>query len=129
MDALPAEGVDPVPTGVLDSETVWGLILRKILGFGSSRPDAQDLLQWSLDASNLRRIAALSADMRSAVREWISGSAGRMTGPVLDCVDAGLGVDVFSVGLAFGTVFAEASFPELRAAETRFGVVHGQAAH
>jgi hypothetical protein len=98
----------------------------KSLGFGSSRPDAQDLLQWSLDASNLSRMAALSVDMRSAVREWIEGSAGRMAGPVLDCVDAGLGVDVFPVGLAFGTVFAEASFPELRAAETRLELYTGR---
>ena len=119
MDALPAEGVDPVPTGVLDAETVWGLVLRKSLGFGSSRPDGQDLLQWSLDASNLNRMGVLSADMRSAVREWIEGSAGRMAGPVLDCVDAGLGVDVFPVGLAFGTVFGEASFPDLQAAAAR----------
>ena len=126
MDALPADGVDPVPTGVLDAETVWGLILRKSLGFGSSRPDAQDLLQWSLDAGNLSRMAALSADMRGAVREWIEGSAGKMAGPVLDCVDAGLGVDVFPVGLAFGTVFAEASFPELRAAQTRLELYTGR---
>lgn len=126
MDALPADGVDPVPTGVLDAETVWGLILRKNLGFGSSRPDAQDLLQWSLDAGNLSRMAVLSADMRGAVREWIEGSAGKMAGPVLDCVDAGLGVDVFPLGLAFGTVFAEASFPELRAAETRLELYTGR---
>jgi hypothetical protein len=119
MDALPAERVDPVPTGVLDAETLWGLVLRKSLGFGSSRPDGQDLLQWSLDASNLSRMGALSADMRSAVREWIESSAGRMAGAVLDCVDSGLGADAFPVGLAFGTVFAEASFPDLQAAAAR----------
>jgi hypothetical protein len=119
MDALPAEGVDPVPTGVLDAETVWGLVLRKSLGFGSSRPDGQDLLQWSLDASNLSRMGALAADMRSAVREWIESSAGRMAGAVLDCVDSGLGVDAFPVGLAFGAVFGEASFPDLQAAAAR----------
>ena len=56
MDAIPAEGIDPVPMGVLDAETVWGLILRNSLGFGSSRPDAQDLMQWSLDPGNLNRI-------------------------------------------------------------------------
>jgi hypothetical protein len=119
MDVLPLDGVDPVPTGVLDAETVWGLILRKSLGFGTARPDAQDLLQWSLDASNLSRITALSPDMRSAVREWIEGSAGRMAGAVLDCVDAGLGADAFPVGLAFGTVFADTSFPELQSAAAR----------
>jgi hypothetical protein len=119
MDALPAEGVDPVPTGVLDAETVWGLVLRKSLGFKSSRPDGQDVLQWSLDASNLNRMGVLSADMRSAVREWIEGSAGRMAGAVLDCVDSGLGADAFPVGLAFEAVFGDSSFPDLQAAAAR----------
>ena len=119
MDALPVEGVDPVPTGLLDAETVWGLVLRKSLGFGSSRPDGQDLLQWTLDASNLSRIVALSADMRSGVREWIESSAGEMAGAVLDCVDSELGADAFPVGLAFGTVFADAAFPDLQAAAAR----------
>jgi hypothetical protein len=119
MDALPAQGVDPVPTGVLDAETVWGLILRKSLGFESARPDAQELLHWSTDPVNVARIGALSPDMRQAVREWIEGSAGRLAGPVFECIDTGLGGDVFPVGLAFATVFGEFSSPELLAARTR----------
>ncbi len=119
MDVLPPEGVDPVPSGVLDGDTVWGLILRRSLGFGSSRPDAQDLLRWSLDASNVARFGTLRPDMQSAVRAWISEYAGKSTAAIFDCVDAGFGTDAFPLGLAMCAVFANGTNPELQAAAAR----------
>ena len=119
MDILPPEGVPPVPSGVLDGDTVWSMILRRSLGFDSSRPDAQDLLRWSLDASNVARLRKLAPDVQSVVRAWISECAGKSTAAIFDCVDAGFGTDAFPLGLALCAVFANGTNPELQAAAAR----------
>jgi PglZ domain len=120
MDILPPEGVPPVPAGVLDSDTVWSIILRRSLGFDSSRPDAQDLLRWSLDGGNVARLGKLAPDVQSAVRTWISECAGKSADAIFDCVDAGFGTDAFSFGLALRAVFANGTNLEQQAAAVRF---------
>ena len=119
LDILPPDGVPPVPAGMLDGDTVWSLILRRSLGFASSRPDAQDLLRWSLDAGNVARLAKLAPDVQSAVRAWISECAGKSAAAIFDCVDAGFGADAFPLGLALCAVFANGNNPELQAAAAR----------
>lgn len=119
LDILPPEGVPPVPTGMLDGDTVWSLILRRSLGFSSSRPDAQDLLRWSLDAGNVARLGKLAPDIQSAVRAWITECSGKGAAPIFDCVDAGFGIDAFPLGLALCTVFANGTNPDLQAAAAR----------
>jgi hypothetical protein len=119
MEILPAEGVPPVPSGVLDAETVWGVVLRRSLGFESSRPDAQDVLRWSLDAGNVARFTKLTPEVQSAIRGWICECAGKSATAVFDCADAGFGTDAFPVGLALCAVFADSTYPDLQAAAAR----------
>jgi hypothetical protein len=119
MEILPTEGVSPVPAGVLDADTVWNLVLRRTLGFESSKPDAQDLLRWSLDGNNVLRFATLSPDIQSAVRIWISESVGKSYVAIFDCLDAGFGADALPIGLALSAVLADRTNPELQAAAAR----------
>jgi hypothetical protein len=119
LEMLPAEGIPPVPTGVLDSETVWGLVLRRHLNLRSSRPDEMDLLRWSMDAAGVARYAALSEEMRTAARDWITECVGKTALGVLACIDAGFGPDAFPVGLAMTVVSAGANEAGLRASAAR----------
>jgi len=109
LEMLPAEGVPPVPAGVLDAETVWGLVLRRHLSFRSSRPDELDLMRWSMDAAALARYAALSEEMRAAVRDWITECVGKTALGVFACIHSGFGVDAFPVGLAMTVISAGAT--------------------
>jgi len=125
LEMIPADGVPPVPAGVLDAETVWGIVLRRHLSFRSSRPDELDLLRWSMDGSNVSRYTAMSEEMRRAVREWISECVGRSAQGVFACIDAGYGTDAFPAGLAMVVVSAGTGQAALTAAaarlEERFG--------
>lgn len=119
LEMLPAEGVPPVPAGVLDAETVWGLVLRRHLSFRSSRPDELELLRWSTDASAVSRYAATAEEMRRAVRDWITECAGKTAQGVLACIEAGFGSDAFPIGLAMTVVSAGATEAGLKASAAR----------
>jgi hypothetical protein len=119
LDLIPADGVPPVPAGVLDAETVWGIVLRRYLSFRSSRPDELDLLRWSMDGSNVSRYAGMSEEMRRAVREWISECVGRSAEGVFACIDAGYGTDAFPAGLAMAVVSAAPGQAALSASAAR----------
>ena len=119
LEMLPGEGVPPVPMGVLDADTVWGLVLRRHLNFRSSRPDELDLLRWSLDDAGLTRYAALSGEMRVAVRDWITECVGKAALGVFACIDAGFGPDTFPIGLAMAVLSVSSNEASLRAAAAR----------
>jgi hypothetical protein len=109
LEMLPAEGVPPVPAGVLDAETVWGLVLRRHLSFRSSRPDDLELLRWSMDSAALSRYVSMSAEMRGAVRDWITECVGKSARGVFACIEAGFGLDSFPIGLVLAVVSAGAA--------------------
>lgn len=119
LEMIPADGVPPVPAGVLDAETVWGIVLRRHLNFRSSRPDDLDLLRWSTEAASLTRYASMSEEMRKAVREWITECAGKGAYGVFACVDAGNGTDAFPAGLAMTVLSVGAAKAPLTASAAR----------
>lgn len=119
LEMLPAEGVPPVPAGVLDAETVWGLVLRRHLNFRSSRPDELELLRWSTDGGALSRYAAMSDEMRGAVKDWITECVGKSALGVFACIEAGFGVDAFPIGLAMTVVCTGTAEAGLKASAAR----------
>jgi hypothetical protein len=119
LEMIPPEGVPPVPSGVLDAETVWGMVLRRHLNFRSSRPDDLDVLRWSTEAGSLSRYAGLSDEMRKAVREWIMECAGKSSQGVFACVEAGNGLDAFPAGLAMTVLSVGAAHAPLTASAAR----------
>ena len=125
LEMLPAEGVPPVPAGVLDAETVWGIVLRRQLKFRSSKPDELELLLWSSDRSSLASYSAMSEELRRGVREWITECAGKSALGIFSCVDSGCGLDCFPVGLAMKVVSTGAE-PSLKASAARLERFTGQ---
>lgn len=120
LDDAPPQGYPPVPGGVLDEETVWGAVLRGRFGFDIVRPDAQDLLEWSLDVANVARYESAPPELQKGLREWTARSAGKAGELIFRCADAGFGRDAAAVGLACQVIFGDDASPELREAAIRF---------
>ena len=104
LECVPSERVPPAPSGFLDLETAWGLVLRRKLGITQSHPDAQDLLAWS--ANDGQRIAWQNCrpELKTAARGWLSQTAGPSGLSIIDCIEAGHGKETAALGLAFHVV-------------------------
>ena len=78
LTAMPADGFPPAPSGWLDADAAWQALLWHYLGLATGRPDAKDLIQWSVDDERVSRYLALAAPLRSGVRERLSDTVGRV---------------------------------------------------
>ncbi len=111
LESVPAEGVPPVPSGFLDLETAWGLILRTRLKLGRSRPDLMDLMDWSRTAGLKELLSSQRSELLAGLRDWIRQSAGPAGEAILDCILAGHGAEVPALGLSFWVVGNEKGEP------------------
>lgn len=127
LEAVPHQGYLPVPNGVLDAETVWGLLLEQQLGLATARPDLVALLKWSMDAENTQRYVRVPGSVRQAVKAWIAESAGLATEAVLECVQASQRPDALPVGLALSVVYHRDAAGKLDKAAGRMEKYVGQA--
>jgi hypothetical protein len=121
LECVPAERVPPAPSGFLDLETAWGLVLRRKLGIPQSHPDTQDLLAWSADDGHRLAWQKCRPELKAAAREWLSKTAGPSGLSIIDCVEADHGKEAAALGLAFHVVMAPeaASQAPLRDAAVR----------
>src|SRR5579883_992569 len=106
LECVPSVGVPPAPSGFLDLETAWGLVLRCKLGVGQSHPDSQDLHAWSTDDTHGIAWQSSRPELKNAAREWLSQTAGASGLSILDCIEAGHGKVTAAIGLAFHVVSA-----------------------
>jgi hypothetical protein len=104
LECVPSERVAPAPSGFLDLETAWGLVLFRKLGIAHSHPDAQDLLDWSADDAHRLAWQNCRPELKAAAREWLSQTAGPSGLSIIDCVEAGHGKETAALGLAFHVV-------------------------
>lgn len=109
MALEPAGGYPAVLGGVLDAETVWTILLDRILGMETGTPDLMALLKWAADAENVARWHGEDESFRAAVREWVSRTAGPTGEAILQCVSAHREPMAPAVGLAMGVVYHEAA--------------------
>ena len=126
LEAVPAQGYPPVPSGVLDAETVWGILLAGI-GLGISRPDLVTLLKWSMDLENVQRYREAPETFREAAKDWIGQFAGPATATVLKCVVANQRPDALPIGLALAVLFSSEGVGKLDKAAGRIEKYLGQA--
>jgi hypothetical protein len=106
LECVPSEGVLPAPSGFLDLDTAWGLVLRAKLGISQSHPDSQDLLAWSAEDGHRIAWQNCRTELKAAAREWISQTAGAAGLSIVDCIEAGHGTEAVALGLAFHVVLA-----------------------
>jgi hypothetical protein len=119
LDLAPPDDYPPVPSGVLDAETVWGILLEQVLGLPVARPDLIALLKWSMDEGNVSRFRKEPSEFRAAAIEWISQSAGTATSSVMSCVALKERPNALPIGLALAVVFAEGRSKELATSAVR----------
>jgi hypothetical protein len=63
LEREPAQGFDPLPTGMLDAATFWGTVNRLLLGLPTLQPTAREVLLWA-GSGETQRFAACNADIR-----------------------------------------------------------------
>lgn len=106
LEIQSADSWAPVPSGFLDAETIWPLILRHFLNFKERRPDLLSVLEWSADIENVKRFQNCPLRIRAAATEWMESQAGPIIAMILDCVESQQKADCLPLGLAMA-VFAK----------------------
>jgi hypothetical protein len=105
MELIPTEGYPPVVSGFLDAETVWSILLSRVIGLESDCPDLLTLLKWSTNSGHVARFRATSNLFQDAAIEWLVTSAGPTVATVLHSVAGNERPDALPIGLAAGVVF------------------------
>lgn len=105
MELIPTEGFPPVASGFLDAETVWSILLDRVIGLEAGCPDLLALLKWSTDPRNVTRFRGTPSAFRDAAIDWLVTSAGPTVATVLHCVASNERPDALPIGLAAGVVF------------------------
>ncbi len=105
MELIPTEGFPPVASGFLDAETVWTILLSRVIGLDADCPDLLALLKWSTNANHVASFRSTPSVFRDAAIEWLVTSAGPTVATVLHCVASNERPDALSIGLATGVVF------------------------
>src|SRR5690606_15972088 len=105
LEHVPAAGYAPVPSGVLDADTAWAQVLRPLLGLSTGRPDAEALLEASLDPRFQARFDRLPDEARAALRERVESVAGRLGARLVDALKAGHGRQLVAIGLVAEVLF------------------------
>lgn len=122
LEAVPAEGFPPSPSGFLDADTAWGAYLTRGLGFAEGTPDARGLLEWASDPVRVAGFRSASPEARSAVGRRLAETIGPLAAPVLLAAEfAAPPADALTIGLACRVLFHPdgASVPGLRSASVR----------
>jgi hypothetical protein len=99
LDAEPAGGWPPVPSGYLDRDTALEHLARALLDLDVADLDESGLLQWTLREHAQQRWAALGDDVRAGLTEWLRERGGPVAGLVANASTAGHGADVVPLGL------------------------------
>ncbi|MDQ2694899.1 MAG: BREX-2 system phosphatase PglZ [Pseudomonadota bacterium] len=100
-----ADGTAAAPGGWLDADRAWRAVLDHRLGLDNGRPDAADLIQWSLDAGQVGRYAALDGPLRDGIRARLAETAGALGEVLVAALDAGQGANLLAIGLACQVLF------------------------
>ena len=109
----------PVVGGVLDAETVWGVLLPERFGLASGHPDLISLLQGTAERDLAGRWKACTPEFRKAATAWIGETAGDAAGAILGCIEGEHGSKALSIGLAMGVVYHDQVSHELDKAAGR----------
>jgi hypothetical protein len=95
----------PVAGGLVDADTVWGILLAERLGLSGAHPDVVELLRCTAETDLAGRWKASSAEFRAAATAWISETAGDVAGAVLGCAESEHGPKALAIGLVMGIVY------------------------
>ncbi len=109
----------PVAGGLVDAETVWGILLKECLGLSGARPDLVELLRCASESDLPARWRSCAPEFRTAATDWISEHAGDTARLMLQCLKTDHGEKVLAIGLAMDVVYHPAVGHELDKAAGR----------
>lgn len=93
----------------LDLDTAWREFLSRGLGLASARPDAQELLEWTLDPGVETSLLALDAAVLADVLTWFERECGPVGKLVAATSRAGRRMDSAAIATVCEVVFTPAS--------------------
>jgi hypothetical protein len=96
----------PLTHRVLDLDTAWREFLGRALGVRGARPDAQELLSWTLKPDHEVRFAALPDQTRRDVLAWFERECGPVGQLVASAARAGRCSDSVALAMVCGVLFA-----------------------
>jgi hypothetical protein len=105
LDRVPPGGYPPVAGGVLDADTAWRHLLDRTLGLAEARPDAERLLQWTIEDGAIERFTSLPSKLKEEIASWLSSVSGAAGSLIVDCVTSGNGLDALPLGLVCSVIF------------------------
>ena len=103
----------PAAAGLVDADTVWGILFTERLGLSGAHPDVVELLRGTAEWDLAGRWTACSPEFRSAATAWIRETAGDAAGAVLRCVEGEYGAKALAVGLVMGVIYHDTVGREL----------------
>lgn len=113
-------GYAPVPGRFLDLDTAWREFLSRGLGLAAARPDARELLDWSLSAEAELRFAHLSSTAQQQVLGWFEQECGEVGQLLAAATRAGYRSDALALAIVCEVLYAEGpGDPELERARVR----------
>ncbi len=119
LERLAPQNFPPVASGMVDEDTVWRIVLNLYLDIEQARPDARDLLEWTLQENTAEKFLALNSEMKEGIYNWLKQSAGRLGELILSTVEAGYSKDVMAIGLVLQVVLGQSNNQDLRDAAIR----------
>ena len=109
----------PVAGGLVDAETVWGILLKERLGLSGARPDLIELLRCAAESDFASQWRTCPSDFRATAAEWISEHAGETARAILRCLQTEHGAKVLAIGMVMGVVYHDGAGHELDKAAGR----------
>jgi hypothetical protein len=107
LERLPPGGYPPVAGGILDADTAWRHLLDRTVGISEARPDAERLLEWTIEDGAVKRFTSLTGKLKDEIAGWLSSVSGAAGSLIVSCVTSGQGLDAFPLGLVCGVIFSE----------------------
>lgn len=100
-------GVYPaVANGFLDIESAWREVLRRALNIYEPRPDAVELLRWSMRPETSFSYQKFPVMARHHLADWLLASSGSVGRLILNCIESGNAHDALPLGLVCDVVFS-----------------------
>lgn len=107
LEHAPLEGYSPTRGPVLDADTVWNWLGRRVLELPNGRPDGQDLFTWAREGAHAEWWRRLEETPRQAFRERLIGSAGALGSAIIGAMEAGHAGELLAIGLVCEVLFDE----------------------
>jgi hypothetical protein len=105
LEAEPAGGYPPAPSGFVQADLVWGALFKALLGLPNGDRDAEAWIEWSLAPEKRELAQQLVPEVRRSLSAAVERVAGGAARAVFDFAVGEHGDRTFAVGLVARVLF------------------------